>query len=64
MVLAMEPCLYDDPVMKSIIHNYQPGGEGVFFVEDNILITEKGPEILTPYPPKTLNIVMRNKVVS
>jgi Xaa-Pro aminopeptidase len=60
MVLAMEPCLYDNAVMKSIIHSYQPGGEGVFFVEDNILITEKGAENLTPYPSKAFNIVRNN----
>jgi len=56
MVLAIEPCLYDDPVMKSIFERYTPGGEGVFFVEDNVLITEKGPENLSPIP-KDLNIV-------
>ncbi len=56
MVLAIEPLLYDEPVMKSVIEGYRPGGEGVFFVEDNVLVTEKGPENLTPIPHE-LNIV-------
>ncbi len=56
MVLAIEPLIYDDPVLKSVIEGYTPGGEGVFFVEDNVLVTEKGPENLTPIP-RELNIV-------
>lgn len=56
MVFAIEPCLYDDPVMKSIIEKYRPGGEGVFFVEDNVLVTKTGPENLTPIP-RDLHIV-------
>jgi len=43
MVVTVEPSLYDTPVIKGI-----PGGIGVFFVEDDILITETGHEILTP----------------
>lgn len=56
MVLAIEPCLYDDQVLRSFLGSYAPGGEGVFFVEDNVLITENGSENLTPISRK-LNIV-------
>lgn len=56
MVLTMEPCLADDPVIDSVLNGYRPGGKGIFYVEDDVLITEKGPEILTPVPHE-LNIV-------
>jgi Xaa-Pro dipeptidase len=56
MVLAIEPCLYDDQVLRSFLEAYTPGGEGVFFVEDNVLITEDGSENLTPIS-RELNIV-------
>jgi len=57
MVFSVEPVLYDDPVMKGIVEGYTPGGQGVFFVEDTILVTEKGNENLTPYPSKDLYVV-------
>jgi len=56
MVLAIEPCLYDDKVLRSFVEGYIPGGEGVFFVEDNVLVTTTGPENLSPIP-RELNIV-------
>lgn len=56
MVLAIKPCLYDDQVLRSFLEAYTPGGEGVFFVEDNVLITEDGSENLTPIS-RELNIV-------
>jgi Xaa-Pro aminopeptidase len=43
-------------VIDSVLNGYRPGGKGIFYVEDDVLITEKGPEILTPVPHE-LNIV-------
>ena len=56
MIVTLEPCLLDDLVIESIIKGYRPGGEGLFFAENNYLIIEKGPENLTPLP-RDLNIV-------
>jgi Xaa-Pro aminopeptidase len=56
MVLTMEPCLCDTPVITSMLHGSKGEGEGVFFVEDNILITKSGHEVLTAIP-RELNIV-------
>ena len=56
IVLSVEAWLSDDPVIEGIFKGYKPGGEGIFAVEDNVLITEKGPEILTPISLE-LNIV-------
>jgi Xaa-Pro aminopeptidase len=56
MVFAIEPCLYDDQVLRSFIEGYTPGGEGVFFVEDNVLITKNGSENLSPIS-RELNVV-------
>ncbi len=50
MVFTMEPALCDDPILESELKEYKPGGEGYFFVEDNVLITENGPENLTTIP--------------
>jgi Xaa-Pro dipeptidase len=49
MVLTMEPCLYDEPVVKGILFGRKNSGlgEGVFFVEDEILVTESGNRILS-----------------
>jgi Xaa-Pro aminopeptidase len=56
MVLTMEPCLCDAPVIMNMLHGSKLKGEGVFFVEDNILITKSGHEVLTAIP-RELNIV-------
>lgn len=43
MVMTMEPCLYDEPVVRGILSGDTPKtGEGVFFVEDEVVITEGG----------------------
>ena len=55
MVLAIEPCLYDDQVLRSFVEGYVAGGEGIFFVEDNVLITKNGSENLSPIS-RELNI--------
>ena len=48
MVLTMEPCLYDEPIVKGILFGGKNSGlgEGVFFVEDEVVITESGNRIL------------------
>jgi Xaa-Pro dipeptidase len=47
MVLTMEPCLYDEPVVTGILSGASVElGEGVFFVEDEVVITEIGNEQL------------------
>lgn len=56
MVFAIEPCLYDDQVLRSFVEGYSPGGEGIFFVEDNVLITKNGSENLSPIS-RSLNVV-------
>jgi Xaa-Pro aminopeptidase len=56
MVLTMEPCLCDAPVITNMLEGSKLKGEGVFFVEDNILITKSGHEVLTAIP-RELNIV-------
>jgi Xaa-Pro aminopeptidase len=56
MVFAIEPAICDDPIIRSELGEYKPGGEGYFFVEDNVLVTEYGPENLTPIP-RELNVV-------
>lgn len=50
MVFAIEPNLYDKKTLNSALRKYRPGGQGVFVVEDNILITKKGAENLTSVP--------------
>lgn len=47
MLVTMEPCLYDVPVVKTILGESDSPGEGVFFVEDEIVITNSKPEILS-----------------
>jgi Xaa-Pro aminopeptidase len=42
MVFAVEPTIVDEPIYHGRT------GEGIFMVEDNVLVTSKGPEILTP----------------
>ena len=48
MVLTMEPCLYDDPVVKEILSGVSGRGRGVFFVEDEVLVTKSGNRVLSP----------------
>jgi Xaa-Pro aminopeptidase len=53
MVLALEPTLYDTPVAEYL--RYKPnatglGGEGIFAVEDNVLVTQSGHEVLNSIP--------------
>ena len=47
MVLTMEPCLYDEPVVNGILSGEGGiNGEGVFFVEDEVIITTTGNTLL------------------
>jgi Xaa-Pro dipeptidase len=53
MVIALEPTLYDTPIADYL--RYKPGasglgGEGIFAVEDNVLVTNSGHEDLTTLP--------------
>jgi len=51
MIITVEPCIYDTPTVNFLKlkgGKYSIGGEGVFFVEDNILVTESGHENLSP----------------
>lgn len=57
MLLTMEPCLYDVPVVKAILGESDSPGEGVFFVEDEVVITDSKPEILSSALEKTLYVV-------
>lgn len=47
MVLTMEPCLYDLPVIRSTLEGAKGGGEGLFFVEDMVLVTRGKPRVLS-----------------
>jgi len=47
MVMTMEPCLYDEPVVYGIVSGKKKLGEGVFFVEDEVLITPGGNRLLS-----------------
>jgi len=49
MVLTMEPCLYDEPVVEGILSGMKKRrfGKGVFFVEDEVLITDSGSRLLS-----------------
>ncbi len=47
MVMTMEPCLYDEPVVRGILSgDSDNNGKGVFFIEDEVLITEAGNSLL------------------
>lgn len=50
MVMTMEPCLYDEPVVQGILFGIKSLGEGVFFVEDEVLVTESGNRLLADMP--------------
>jgi Xaa-Pro dipeptidase len=47
MVMTMEPCLYDEPVVSGIVSGKKKLGEGVFFVEDEVLITSGGNRLIS-----------------
>jgi Xaa-Pro dipeptidase len=53
MVITLEPCLYDTPIAE--YHRYKPnetglGGVGIFAVEDDVLVTESGNDVLSLMP--------------
>jgi len=48
MVVTMEPTIYDIPVIKGILEGSINPAEGLFFLEDEVLITDSKPEILSP----------------
>lgn len=50
MVMTMEPCLYDEPVVRGILSGGESLGDGVFFVEDEVLITDSGNKLLADMP--------------
>ena len=52
MILAIEPTIYDIPIADYLRGNASsPGtGECVFTLEDNLVITESGHEVITPLP--------------
>ena len=48
MVVTVEPCMYDRPVIKGILEGDIMPAEGLFFIEDMVLVTDGKPEILSP----------------
>lgn len=50
MILAIEPTLYDTPIAEYLRNKPDAsglGGEGIFAVEDNLLVTSSGNEVLS-----------------
>jgi Xaa-Pro dipeptidase len=47
MVVSMEPCIYDAPLVQWMLQGIVAPSEGVFFLEDDILVTDGNPEVLS-----------------
>jgi Xaa-Pro aminopeptidase len=49
MVVTIEPTFYDETALNYITKGIgEHGAEGVFYVEDNVVVTTNGSENLTP----------------